>query len=103
MTEEQTISWVYLAIGIASKVTPASFSNISAMADGINHAIPTHKELQSSISWLIKHALAEKKGNKYMLTEKGKSIYHTATDGAKILLQVWNALETQIKELSIAP
>ena len=51
MTEEQTISWVFLSIAIASEIHPADFRGISMIGDGINHAVPTHKELLDYLSW----------------------------------------------------
>ena len=54
MTNEQTISLIFLAVALASQVTPTDFQGISLIADGINHAVPSHREMQSSISWLIK-------------------------------------------------
>jgi hypothetical protein len=47
MNEEQTISWIFLAIAIGSKNSSININGISQIADGINHAIPTHKEMQN--------------------------------------------------------
>ena len=52
MTDKQTISWILLSTVIASQKGPADFASISNIADGINHAIPTHKELQTSLTWM---------------------------------------------------
>ena len=57
MKESKTISWIFLVTVMASQVEPAKFSDISQIADGINHAVPTHKELQSSIGWLVDNNL----------------------------------------------
>ena len=65
MKESKTISWIFLATVMASQVEPANFSDISQIADGINHAVPTHKELQSSIAWLVGNNLLLKQANKY--------------------------------------
>jgi hypothetical protein len=54
MKEEQVISWIFLAIAIASQNEPTDYKSISMVADGINHAVPTQKELKNSITWLIK-------------------------------------------------
>jgi predicted transcriptional regulator len=72
MTEEQSIAWIFLSIAVASEVQPAKISGISMIADGINHAVPTNKEFQTSISWLIKKGLILKMAKKYELSEKGK-------------------------------
>jgi len=57
MTDSQTIAWIFLAIALASQTEPADFDSISTIADGINHAVPTLKELQTSLIWLINNGL----------------------------------------------
>ena len=95
--EERTISWIYLAVSMASETEPTDFSGISMIADGINHAIPTHKEMQTSISWLLKNGLVSKVGKKYILTSKGKSDYKMASEETNTLLKIWDNLEQRIK------
>jgi predicted transcriptional regulator len=72
MTEEETISLIYLSIALASETEPVNFQEISNVSDGINHEIPNHKELQTSISWLSKELLINKFEKKYKLTDLGK-------------------------------
>ena len=98
MTENQTTSWIFLATAIASQKESADFISISNIADGINHAIPTHKELQSSLTWLTSTGLVTKTGNKYSLTEKGKMDYDIASHQTSTLLKVWDNLETVLKK-----
>ena len=50
--DRQTISWIFLSTVLASQKEPADYSSISSIADGINHSVPTDKEMQSSLSWL---------------------------------------------------
>ena len=71
MTDVRIISWIFLSIAIASEIDPADFGGISMIGDGINHGVPNHKELQTSISWLIKKGLVLKHSNKYALSETG--------------------------------
>lgn len=96
MTDCQTKSWIFLSTAIASQIEPADFNSISNIADGINHAIPTHKELQSSLSWLTVAGLVTRKGNKYSLTEKGKMDYETASRQSSGILKIWEYLETDL-------
>lgn len=98
MNEPQTISWIFLATAMASQVEPAKFSDITQIADGINHAVPTHKELQSSIGWLVDNNLVLKQANKYTLTDVGQSIYHTFHDNSTFVSQVWSNLEKEIEK-----
>jgi len=45
MDENTTISWILLSTALASEQQPANFESITQIADGINHAVPTHNEL----------------------------------------------------------
>lgn len=95
--DRRTISWIYLAISMASEVEPADYVGISNIADGINHSIPTHKELQTSISWLSEKGLIFKVGNKYTLTPIGKDIFNAATAGENTLLKIWDKMDQKLK------
>jgi hypothetical protein len=97
--EERIIAWIYLAVSMASQTEPADFKGISMIADGINHAAPAHKELQTSISWLISKGLINKVGKKYTLTEKGKEDYANAQVETNALLNAWDNLEKIIKAM----
>lgn len=98
MTNEQTTSWIFLSTAYASQGGPADFNSISNIADGINHAIPTHKELQTSLSWLAKNGLVIKVGNKYSLTEKGKFEYEESSKNTATVLKIWNNVETVLNK-----
>ncbi len=97
MKEEQTISWIFLSTAMASETRPTDFSGISMIADGINHAVPTQKELQSSLSWLIKHGLILKQGSKYSLSADGKMKYDEVVKKSNKVLEIWKNIEAQIK------
>jgi len=98
MTEGQIRSWIFLATAMASQTQPADYDSISSIADGINHAVPTHKELQTSLTWLTKNDLVSKTGSKYRLTEKGLFNYETASRQTSTLLKIWDNLETVLKK-----
>jgi len=97
MEDKRTISWIFLATALASQLKPADFNGISMVADGINHAVPNHKELQTSISWLESKGLMAKQGKKYVLTPKGKLEYEKATDKSGIVMEIWEKLENIFK------
>jgi predicted transcriptional regulator len=97
MTEEETISWIFLATIMATQNEPSDTQGISMIADGINHAVPTQQELSFSFSWLIKNGLLNQTGKKYSATPKGKAIYQNATENTTYLLEAWNKLEEKIK------
>jgi hypothetical protein len=97
MTQEETISWIFLAIALASKQKLADINAISMIADGINHAVPTQKELQVSISWLIENNLIVKYEKSYELTPSGMSNYAIASEKTDKLLAIWKNLEIIFK------
>lgn len=101
MTDNQTISWIFLATAMASQNEPADFNSISNSADGINHAVPTHKELQSSLTWLTVNGLVIKTGNKYSLTTKGKMDFDSASKQTSSLLKVWDNVETVLMKYRV--
>ena len=97
MDSEQCVSWIFLSIASASQRRPADFKEISMIADGINHAIPTHKELQTSIAWLIKHELILQHGKKYDLSENGKTVFAQASENNTTYFKIWKKLEEKFK------
>ena len=96
---EQTYSWIFLATAMASETEPANFSSISTIADGINHAVPTHKELQTSLAWLTGKGLVTKIKNKYSLSEKGNPYYNEASKAGSLPM-IWKTLEEILKNQS---
>jgi predicted transcriptional regulator len=94
----ETISWILLAISVASQSSPATFEDITQIADGINHAVPTQKEMQTSISWLIANDLILKDGKKYTLSENGKNIYTMVNKRSNVLMKIWEHLESEIEQ-----
>ena len=72
---------------------------ISMIADGINHSVPTQKELQYSIRWVIRKNLVIKESGKYFLSEEGKKLIEHAKNKSNVLLSIWKDLENQINTL----
>ncbi|MGD9639606.1 MAG: hypothetical protein AB7U85_11245 [Alphaproteobacteria bacterium] len=68
------------------------------IADGINHSVPTEKELRTSLSWLINEGLILKKGRKYKLSEKGMTIYEEASKHTTLLLKIWDNLNVRLTD-----
>jgi len=100
MTQEFIFAWIFLATALASGTEPTNMNGISMVADGINHAVPTHKELQTSLSWLTKQGLVVKQERKYLLTVKGKQEYENASQNTKILWKILQNLEIQMKNFA---
>ena len=98
MKENQIISWIFLATALASQEEPANFEGISMVADGINHCVPSEKELRNSLTWLINEELITKESKKYYLTQKGITKYELATKETKTLMKIWHNLEQILSE-----
>lgn len=98
MIAEHINSWIFLSIAIGSQAEPITFSVISSVADGINHVVPSHNELQTAISWLTSNLLIIKSGKRYNLSELGDSEYKTASYGVGTLLTIWENLERRFSD-----
>ena len=96
MTESKVNSWIFLATSLASQKEPADINAISMIADGINHLIPTDKELQTSLNWLLSEGLISKQGNKYTLTEIGKTKFENASKTTSVLFKIWDILDEDL-------
>jgi predicted transcriptional regulator len=97
MTKTKINSWIFLATSIASQKEPADINSISLIADGINHSIPTDKELQISLNWLLSEGLISKKGSKYSLTEIGKTKFENASKTTSVLFKIWDILDEDLQ------
>jgi hypothetical protein len=51
----RTIAGILYAVDMAAGRAPVSLTDVSAAADAINHAVPTHHELSKSLEWLQAH------------------------------------------------
>ena len=97
--QEHTFAWIFLATALASQTEPTNIKEVSMVADGINHAVPTQKELQTSFSWLTKQGLVVKQAKKYLLTSEGKLVYENASQNTKILQKIIQKLEIEFEML----
>ena len=95
MTNLETTSWIFLALAISSQKTSSDYNEISQIADGINHSVPTQKEM------LINQRLILKVNGKYLLTEAGNKIYIITQNETKMLLKMRKSIEDKFNELKI--
>lgn len=96
MTERETISWIFLATALASQQELSDLNGISEIADGINHTVPTEKELITSLTWLTNEKLITKQGRKYTLTTLGMTKYKDATKTTNSLFEIWDNLSKEL-------
>ena len=52
MTFAKTYAWILYFIALASSKIAASRREIEPVADAINHAFPTDREITASVKWL---------------------------------------------------
>jgi hypothetical protein len=91
-----TISWIFLSIAIGSQIEPIKFNEISMIADGINHSIPSEKEIRNSIIYLLKNEYIIKIEKKYSLTNKGLFLYNNSNSENKTLLKIWKEIQNKL-------
>jgi hypothetical protein len=70
MTVAEVHAWIFLSVQEAL----GSLSDVIGAADAINHAIPTHRELQGALGWLLARGLIRREGRRYGLTEEGRAL-----------------------------
>ena len=93
MTDAQTNSWILLSISYGG----GTREEIARIADGINHAVPTEKEIDSSLCWLQEHRLVCEKGGRFSLTKTGKALF-SKIRGSN-LFKKWDAVSKAIENI----
>ena len=101
MTLAETYSWILYAVGMASHSTPATQKKISRAADEINHAVPTHKELQSSISWLEAEGLIKTDGQSMEPTALGREMLDRGSSSSNAMSVVWDFLTSELSNMGV--
>jgi len=100
MNENQTNSWIFLSAGIGSGTKPVTFRSIVEVADGINHAVPTHKELQAAFKWLTTQGLMRKVGKGFAITADGSRLLAEASSKSNNIFDHWKYLEERFGQIS---
>lgn len=95
MTDAQTFSWILLCVTEQG----CTRRQISEMADAINHAIPTHQELQSSLRWLQERGLVREDGSRFALTDTGAALLARLRSPTRPIMQTWHAVEHELEEM----
>lgn len=62
-------AWLFQAITIASHEKPASLTDILAVADGVNHAMPTDDELHGALARLSSGGLIREISEHFLLSD----------------------------------
>jgi DNA-binding PadR family transcriptional regulator len=93
--ESQTYSWIFLCISEEG----STLQNIIAMADGINHAIPSHKELQTSLGWLQAKGLICKNEKRFALTEQGSKMLARLRKPDQSMFKNWEIVSAELQTM----
>jgi hypothetical protein len=98
MTESQIYTWIFLSL--SEELT--SLPDIIGVADGINHAVPTDKELKTAFGWLAAQRLVKKEGRKYGYTPEGVTLRKKSVGPKMTIRESWTAIEAQFIKLGAA-
>ena len=101
MTLAETYSWILYAIGMTSHSYPATPKGISRAADEINHAVPTHTELQSSIAWLEAEGLIKQDGRSMEPTAMGREMLDRGSVSSDGVSEVWRSLTSELANMGV--
>jgi predicted transcriptional regulator len=82
--QPRTHAWIFLSV--PEQLAP--LTDIVAMADAINHAVPTQSELQQSFRWLQARGLVCKEGKRYSLTTAGKTLRDHSS--SSMIMETWH-------------
>jgi len=89
--EAKTHAWIFLSVSDQ----PAPLTDIIAMADAINHAVPTQSELQQSFRWLQERGFVRKEGKRYSLTDTGIALRHRASSST--IMKTWENVAQRLR------
>jgi len=92
MNRWSTTAWIFLAVEYASQKEPAKLDAIIGTADGINHAIPTQKELRRCLGRLQARGFVLKEGKSYSVTDAGRELAERCRANCKTVFDVLAAL-----------
>lgn len=92
MTEAQTYAWIFYAASAAANNQGAKHREIEAVADGINHALPTEKEMRASLEWTESRGLLRRVGRVIQLTDKGRTFASKFTGKPGSVMKTWDRI-----------
>ncbi len=96
MTDSETFAWILLSVPERG----GKLQDLIVMADAINHAIPTHRELQRSLGWLKSHGFVVKEGRNFLLTELGTDLLARAKSTKQTMMRTWDMVTAELDSLA---
>lgn len=95
-TDSRTLAWILYAVAMASGKAPASRTDISNAADAINHAVPTHAELDGALKRLLACGLVETYGRFHALSPTGHALLDKVQLAHDTVTAVWRGLTEEL-------
>ena len=95
MTDAQTFSWILLSV----YEQPSTRRQISETADGINHTVPTHREMETSLRWLQERGFVREDGGRFALTNTGATFLARFRSPTRPIMQTWHAVGDAIQTM----
>jgi predicted transcriptional regulator len=95
MTDAETFSWILLSVDERGSTR----RQISELADGINHAVPTHREMETSLRWLLQRGLIREDDSGFALTDAGRALIARFRSPTRPIMQTWEAVSEAVQEL----
>jgi hypothetical protein len=85
-------AWIFLAVADAAAGDPAPLDRIVAVADAINHAIPTERELEGGFTRLLRADLIRQVERDLGLTAAGAALAARGKAASEAWLEQWEFL-----------
>lgn len=95
MTDAQTFSWILLSVNEQASTR----RQISETADAINHAVPTHHEMETSLRWLQERGFVQEETGRFALTDTGAAFVSRFRSPTRPIMQTWDAVGDAIQTM----
>jgi hypothetical protein len=92
---QNTHAWILLCVSEKG----STLERIIAVADAINHAIPTHKELQTSLGWLLSRGMVYRRERQFALTDAGSKLLAAARRPGRSLYETWDEVSAKLQTM----
>jgi hypothetical protein len=99
MTETETFAWILLSV----PDSPGTLQDIIATADCMFRAIPTHRELRTSLGWLKARGLVRKSRRRFCTTDAGSQLVARLSRPHRPILKIWELVTQELEPLGEEP
>jgi hypothetical protein len=99
VTNIRIAAWILISIPEGG----GTLREISSVADGINHAVPTPRELQEGLRWLTRSGLVVKQGRQVRLTASGAELLARVSTTSETIIDTWDRATTELERLVASP